>query len=121
MVAFARKPGPNAPPAQLMPRRDRTGPFTTISGAGPLVDCQAPRLARSWVTACQAASTTGKYSGLQPAMIAFAAACATVMLRPRCGCEPMISAGSRSVVARQASMSDRVAGTTGRPSVQPCS
>ena len=121
IVAFARKPGPKTPPAQLMPRRERTGPLTTRSGAGPLVDCQAPRTDRSRFTACHAASTTGKYSGLQPAMIAFAAAWATVTLRPQVGTEPMISSPSRPAAARHASMSAWVAGTTGSPSVQPCS
>jgi hypothetical protein len=85
------------------------------------VDCQAPRTDRSRFTASQAASTTGKYSGLQPAMIAFAAAWATVMLRPRCGAEPMTSSAARSVVARNASTPGRVAGTTGSPSVHPWS
>ena len=121
IVAFARNPGPNTPPSQLISRRERTGPLTTMSGHGPLVDCQAPRADRSRFTASHAASTTGKYSGLQPAMIAFAAAWATVMLRPRCGAVPMISSGSRAVVARNASTPERVAGTTGSPSVQPWS
>src|SRR5690606_14076179 len=41
-VALGRKPGPNTPPALLNPSSSRTGPLTTISGAGPLVDCQPP-------------------------------------------------------------------------------
>ena len=75
MVAFGRKPGPNAPPAALKPSSCLTGPLTTISGAGPLVDCQPPpRAARSRISASNAASTTGKYSGRQPAMAALTAA-----------------------------------------------
>jgi len=74
-VAFGRKPGPNAPPAVLKPSSCRTGPLTTIIGAGPLVDCQPPpRAARSRISASKAASTTGKYSGRQPAMAALTAA-----------------------------------------------
>ena len=83
------------------------------------MDCQAPRADRSRFTASHAASTTGKYSGWQPAMIAFAAAWATVMLRPRCGADPMMSSGPAAVVARNASTAGWVAGTTGSPSVQP--
>src|SRR5215475_11403489 len=42
MVALGRKPGPNAPPAALKPSSLRTGPLTTISGDGPLVDWKPP-------------------------------------------------------------------------------
>ena len=74
-VAFGRKPGPKAPPAVLKPSSCLTGPLTTIIGAGPLVDCQLPPLAaRSRISASNAASTTGKYSGRQPAMAALIAA-----------------------------------------------
>ena len=79
MVALGRKPGPNTPPVQLNPSSARTGPLTTISGEGPLVLCQPPPLAeRSRISASQAASTTGKYSGRQPAMAALIAASSTV-------------------------------------------
>jgi hypothetical protein len=75
MVALGRKPGPKTPPPELKPSSWRTGPLTTIIGAGPLVDCQPPpRAARSRISASNAASTTGKYSGRQPAMAAFTAA-----------------------------------------------
>ena len=72
---FGRKPGPNAPPAVLNPSSCRTGPLTTMSGAGPLVDWKPPpRAARSRMSASNAARTTGKYSGLQPAIAALTAA-----------------------------------------------
>jgi len=75
MVMFGRNPGPKAPPAVLKPSWPLIGPLTTISGAGPLVDWKPPpRAARSRISASNAASTTGKYSGLQPAIAAFTAA-----------------------------------------------
>ena len=59
----------------LKPSWCLTGPLTTISGAGPLVDWKPPpRAARSRISASNAASTTGKYSGLQPAIAALTAA-----------------------------------------------
>jgi hypothetical protein len=103
-VAFGRKPGPNAPPAVLKPRSCLIGPLTTIIGAGPLVDCQPPpRAARSRISASKAASTTGKYSGRQPAMAALTAARYTVQSRPTCSRVPMTSSGSLPVAARNAS------------------
>src|SRR5580692_2752914 len=75
IVMFGRNPGPKAPPAVLKPSCCLIGPLTTISGAGPLVDWKPPpRAARSRISASNAASTTGKYSGLQPAIAAFTAA-----------------------------------------------
>jgi hypothetical protein len=51
------------------------GPLTTISGEGPLVDWKPPpRAARSRMSASNAASTTGKYPGRQPAIAALTAA-----------------------------------------------
>ena len=61
IVALGRNPGPNAPPAVLKPSSFLTGPLTTISGEGPLVDWKPPpRAARSRMSASNAASTTGK-------------------------------------------------------------
>jgi hypothetical protein len=96
--------------------------LTTIIGAGPLVDCQPPpRAARSSCTASHAASTTGKYSGRQPAMTALMAAVRTVHSRPRWSIRHSTSSGERLVVARKRSTSGSVAGTTGSPSLHPCS
>ncbi len=97
-VALARNPGPNTPPPLLKPSSVRTGPFTTMSGAGPLVLCQPPPCAaRSSMSAWKAASTTGKCSGRQPAIAALMAASLTVHSRPRCSMRPMTSRGSRLV------------------------
>src|SRR5215831_9608573 len=75
MVALGRKPSPKAPPAVLNSSSCLIGPLTTISGAGPLVDWKPPpRAARSRMSASNAASTTGKYSGSQPAIAALTAA-----------------------------------------------
>src|ERR1700733_10973333 len=116
IVMFGRKPGPNAPPAVLKPSCCLIGPLTTISGAGPLVDWKPPpRAARSRISASNAASTTGKYAGLQPAIAALTAARYTVQSLPTCSREPMISSGSLSVVARNWSTSGLEAGTSGSP------
>src|ERR1700730_267654 len=122
IVAFGRNPGPKAPPAVLKPSSFLTGPLTTISGDGPLVDWNPPpRAARSRMSASNAARTTGKYSGLQPAMAALIAAVRTLTSRPTCSRAPMISSGSLPVVARNASSSGLDTGTSGSPSDQPCS
>src|SRR2546426_257781 len=71
MVALARQPGPKRPAPQLMSRARRIGPFTTMSGAGALVVADTPcRSNASSHTASTAASTTGRYSGRQPATLA---------------------------------------------------
>jgi hypothetical protein len=44
MVALARNPEPNTFPWLFSPIRSRTGPFTSTSGAVPVVLCQMPRL-----------------------------------------------------------------------------
>ncbi len=122
IVAFGRKPAAKIPPVQLMASSGRIGPLITISGAGPLVDCQPPPLAaRSRITASQEASTSGKYSGRQPAIAALIAAVLTVHSRPRWSIRHSTSSGSRLVRARNWSSRGCDAGTTGRPSVQPCS
>ena len=122
MVAFARKPGPNTPPVELSPIRSRTAPFTTISGAGPEVDCQPPPfVVRSSMSASHAASTTGKYSGRHPAMAALMAAVRTVTSRSTCGMWPMTSSGASLVCARKRSSSGSLTGTSGNPSDQPWS
>src|SRR5512146_1470557 len=121
-VALGRKPGPNAPPLVLKPSSCLTGPLTTMSGEGPLVDWKPPpRAARSRISASKAASTTGKYSGLQPAIAALIAAVLTLTSLPTCSSDPMISPGSLPVVARNSSSSCAETGTRGSPSDQPCS
>lgn len=101
IVAFARKPEPNTFPLLFIPIRSRTGPFTIRKGAVPVVLCQIARLAYpSLVSDSQAASTTGKYSGRQPASAALMAASRTVHCRFRCGISKTTSSGSRLVMTR---------------------
>jgi hypothetical protein len=104
IVALARNPDPNRLPRQLRPIRFLTGPLTTVNGAVPVVDCQIPlRVPPSSRNESQAASTTGKYSGRQPARAALIAASRTVRFRFRCGIGCTTSWGSRAVVARNSS------------------
>ena len=122
IVALGRKPAAKIPPVELIPSSPRIGPLITISGAGPLVDCQPPPFAaRSRMTASQAASTIGKYSGRQPAITALIAAVCTVHSRSRWSMRHSTSSGERLVWARNSSTSASVAGITGRPSLQPFS
>ena len=69
--------------------------------------------------ASTAASTTGKYSGRQPAMTAFAAVFSTVASPRRGSTSPSTSDGARVVNAHMASTRASVGGMIGRPSVQP--
>src|SRR6202042_3345614 len=120
MVALARNPDPYRLPREFSPILVRTGPFTTVNGAVPVVDCQIARdTPPSPRNESHAASTTGKYSGRQPARAALIAASRTVSARFRCGIGMMTSDGPRAVVARNSARYDSVTGTTGRPSVQP--
>ena len=81
IVALARNPDPNTLPWLFSPIRSRTGPFTTRNGAVPVVLCQIARGAYPSATSdSQAARTTGKYSGRQPARAALMAASRTVQL-----------------------------------------
>ncbi len=86
-----------------------------------MVDCQIDRdTMPSAMNASHAASTTGKYSGRQPASAALIAASRTVSALLRCGIGISTSPGSRAVVSRNCARYDAVTGTTGSPSVQPC-
>ena len=62
-----------------MPISSATGPLTISSGAEPPVEAVEPwKLKPGSFMASKAATSTGKYSGLQPAMTAFTAAAWTV-------------------------------------------
>src|SRR5437763_1765525 len=79
IVALARQPGPKTPAPQLSSSLARRGPFTTTSGAGALVVAETPcRSKASSHTASTAATTTGRYSGRQPAITALTAIFSTV-------------------------------------------
>jgi hypothetical protein len=62
-----------------MRSRSTIGPFTIISGAPAwVVVCRCERPYAGCDTACSAATMTGRYSGLQPAITAFTAICCIV-------------------------------------------
>ena len=69
--------------------------------------------------ASTAASATGMYSGLQPAMTAFIATFSTVQGALSGGMRPMSSSGARVVPASMRKTRASVGGTTGKPSDQP--
>jgi len=69
--------------------------------------------------AATAASTTGRYSGRQPAITAFTATFSTVHGTRSGGAMATISSGARLVPESIASTRFSVGGTSGRPSLQP--
>ena len=71
--------------------------------------------------ASKAATTTGKYSGKQPAITALTAADCIVNSSPVAGCLAMMVSGGRPSKESMASTLEDSGGTTGKPSVQPCS
>ena len=122
IVALARNPEPKTFAPPFTPSRFATGPLTIVRGAqGWVVDCTPFKLKASSSSASTAASTTGRYSGRQPAITALIATASTVALPPRGGSGPSSSAGSRRVPASIARTRSGVGGTTGSPSVHPCS
>ena len=68
-----------------------------------------------------AVAMTGMYSGLHPAMIALMATFSAVISRLRVGMVPSTSPGPRPMASRNRATMSGVGGTTGRPSVSPCS
>ena len=76
-------------------------------------------LNRSVHAAWTAARTTGKCSGLHPAMTALIATFSTVTGTRSGGTTAMTSSGARRVPSSMRSTRAGVGGTTGRPSVQP--
>ena len=120
MVELARLPWPSAFLSVFMPMRRRIGPFTiTIGPENHSVHSRPCILNVSVHAASTAASTTGKYSGLQPAMTAFTATFSTVHSASVGGTTAMISSGARVVAANMAATRASVGGTTGNPSDQP--
>ena len=119
IVAFALMFPPKHAVPPLMPSRPAIGPLTmTIGAAPPVVHAVEPTWKSGWSTARTLASTTGKYSGRQPAITAFAATFSTVTV-PRSGSmRPRTSSGAHVAPRSIASTSASVGGTTGRPSVQ---
>src|SRR5215469_10973334 len=74
MLALARQPGPSAPRPELSPARFAAGPLTTANGVdGPVVVAMPFRLNSGTQTARTRAASTGRCTGRQPAITAFAA------------------------------------------------
>ena len=122
IVALARLPEPNALTPPFIPMRRASGPFTMRSGAAMcVVACTPFRLKAGIVSASSAARTTGAYSGLHPAMTRLIASTSRVRLPRRGGTRHSTRSGSPPSIATTASIASRVGGTTGSPSVQPCS
>jgi len=120
IVAFARKPGPNRFPRALMSSSRAIGPFTIRTGlAGFVVPCTPYRLNGLARIAVTAVTTTGKYSGLHPAMTALTAILVIVASPQRGAIGPSDVPASRSVEASISATRAAVGGTIGSPSVQP--
>jgi transposase InsO family protein len=120
MVALARQPGPNTPAPELMSSLARIGPFTITSGATASVVPETPsRQKRSSHIASTAATTTGRYSGRQPAITALTATFWTVARPNRGGTSAITSSDGRPTAAIAAITRPAVGGTTGSPSVTP--
>src|SRR5229473_3546140 len=120
MVAFARQPPPNRLPPELISSSSAIGPLTMSSGVVVLVAVWMPC---SWQAgssrASIAVSTTGKYSGRQPAMTALIAIFSIVALRQRGGIGPTTASAGRPAAATMRATFAAVGVTTGSPSVQP--
>ena len=93
--------------------------MTTACAAPDSVPVTLWQLPFSWRWARTAATTTGMYSGRQPAITALMATCSAVTTTSRVGTAPSTMSGSSPATARNSSTSSGVGGTTGRPSVQP--
>src|SRR5919109_1457598 len=97
-----------------------TGPLTITRGAaGSLVACRPCTSNASSSKASTAATTTGMYSGRQPAMTALVAMASIVATPWRGGTTPTTAIGSRPEAAIMRSTNSSVGGTMGKPSVQP--
>ena len=83
MVALARLPGPSTYMPLFSPISFAMGPLTMKAGHGLDVLAMWFRWNSGSVTASTAATTTGMYSGLQPAMTALIATFSAVTARFR--------------------------------------
>ena len=115
IVALARHPGPKQPAVQFTSRRVRAGPLTITTCAAPdSVPVVLWQLPFSLRCARTAATTTGMYSRLQPAITALIATCSAVTVTSRVGTVPITTSGSSSAAARNSATSSGVGGTTGQ-------
>ena len=115
--ALARKPGPKQPLPPCNPIFRAYGPSTIMSGAAlPMVPCTPFRLSSSRSMSAMPPSTTGRYSGLHPAISAWIATARTVAISIAGGMGPITSAGSRRVPWSIRCTRSSVGVTTGNPS-----
>ena len=99
-----------------------TGPFTIMTCIAPPVVAAVPaRLNPSRMAARTPATTTGKCSGLHPAITALMASFSKVARELRGCITPSGCWGSASMDDGMSRTESSVGGTTGSPSVQPCS
>ncbi len=120
MVALARFPAPKAPKPPFSPILSTIGPFTTMTVAAPIVVAVTPWTLNSSVqTASTAAITTGRYSGLHPAITALIAIFSTVAMPMFGGTVAITSCGSRCVPSSMRITRSGVGGTKGNPSEKP--
>jgi hypothetical protein len=120
IAALARLPWPNTLPLLFMPMARAIGPLTMMAGVQALVVARTPCRPNTGVSAASTAvSTTGMYSGRQPAITALMAIFSTVQSVRLGGILPTTSRGERAVPSSIASTRSSVGGTTGKPSVQP--
>ena len=105
-----------------MPSRSAMGPLTITTGAAPPVVAWHPaRLNGVCRAAFTQATTTGKYSGRQPAITALMATFSMVTSELEGCAMPRDSDGSSPQGPSMRCTASSVAGTTGIPSVHPCS
>ena len=118
MVAFARKPGPRQPAPEAMPSCSAIGPLTTMAvPPGWVVIAVWKKRYSGAAIARIAASTTGKYSGRQPARTALTARLRTLIDEPLgIGGSMSTSSAASGDAASIAATRSSVGGTTGRPS-----
>src|SRR5947208_1288321 len=108
IVAFALMFPPKHAVPPLIPSRPAIGPLTmTIGAAPPVVHAVEPTWKSGWSTARTLASTTGKYSGRQPAITAFAATFSTVTVPWSGSMRPRTSSGAHVAPRSIASTSVR--------------
>ena len=113
---------PSAFSPPFMPISAATGPLTmTQIAAPPVLVATVLTLKAGSSTASIAVTTTGKYSGLQPAITALIATISALTVLRRAGTLPSTSSPSRPAAASIAATFCGVGGTTGRPSVHPFS
>src|SRR5262249_32519042 len=120
MVALARLPWPRALIPEFIPIARATGPFTMTTGPEKYVVASSPWTLNSSVHAASTVvSTTGRYSGLQPAMTALMATFSTEHSTRSGGTTATRSSGARVVPVSMRATRSGVGGTTGSPSLQP--